>query len=107
MGLRVHPDSRPERFHAQMAGVKRLCRHAETLLSARRAGRQRRWPLWPPRDCRPGHQVSGKFMPQKVRIALDAMGGDVGASVVVPGAAMSLARHPNSEFLLFGKRELI
>jgi glycerol-3-phosphate acyltransferase PlsX len=46
-------------------------------------------------------------MPQKVRIALDAMGGDVGASVVVPGAAMSLARHPNSEFLLFGKRELI
>ena len=26
-------------------------------------------------------------MPQKVRIALDAMGGDVGASVVIPGAA--------------------
>lgn len=46
-------------------------------------------------------------MPQKVRIALDAMGGDVGASVVVPGAAMSLARHPDAEFLLFGKRELI
>ena len=46
-------------------------------------------------------------MPQKVRIALDAMGGDVGASVVVPGAAISLSRHPDSEFLLFGKRELI
>src|ERR1700748_3110315 len=46
-------------------------------------------------------------MPQKVRIALDAMGGDVGASVVVPGAANSLSRHPDSEFLLIGKRELI
>src|SRR6201992_620396 len=46
-------------------------------------------------------------MPQQVRIALDAMGGDVGASVVVPGAAIALARHPDSEFLLFGKSELI
>src|ERR1700750_1821437 len=46
-------------------------------------------------------------MPQKVRIALDAMGGDVGASVVIPGAAISLSRHPGSEFLLYGKRELI
>ncbi|MBV8925277.1 MAG: phosphate acyltransferase PlsX [Bradyrhizobium sp.] len=46
-------------------------------------------------------------MPQKVRIALDAMGGDVGASVVVPGAAISLSRHPDAEFLLFGKRDLI
>jgi glycerol-3-phosphate acyltransferase PlsX len=46
-------------------------------------------------------------MPQKVRIALDAMGGDVGASVVIPGAAISLARHPGTEFLLFGDRVLI
>jgi glycerol-3-phosphate acyltransferase PlsX len=52
-------------------------------------------------------QVSGTFMPQKVRIALDAMGGDVGASVVIPGAAISLTRHPGSEFLLFGDRALI
>ena len=44
-------------------------------------------------------------MPQKVRIALDAMGGDVGASVVIPGAAISFSRHPDSEFLLFGDRE--
>jgi glycerol-3-phosphate acyltransferase PlsX len=43
-------------------------------------------------------------MPQKVRIALDAMGGDVGASVVIPGAATSLKRHPDTEFLLFGDR---
>ena len=41
-------------------------------------------------------------MPQKVRIALDAMGGDHGASVVVPGAAESLVRHPDTEFILFG-----
>jgi glycerol-3-phosphate acyltransferase PlsX len=46
-------------------------------------------------------------MPQKVRIALDAMGGDVGASVVIPGAATSLTRHPDSEFLLFGDSVLI
>jgi glycerol-3-phosphate acyltransferase PlsX len=46
-------------------------------------------------------------MPQKVRIALDAMGGDLGASVVVPGAAISLERHPDTQFLLFGKRDLI
>src|SRR5215469_15130557 len=56
---------------------------------------------------RPRNQVAGTSMPQKVRIALDAMGGDVGASAVVPGAAMSLARHPDSEFLLFGRRDLI
>src|ERR1700712_3103695 len=46
-------------------------------------------------------------MPQKVRIALDAMGGDIGASVVIPGAAISLARDPDTEFLLFGDRALI
>src|SRR5215216_7573972 len=52
-------------------------------------------------------QVSGTFMPQKVRIALDAMGGDVGASVVIPGAAISLKRHPDSEFLFYGDSKLI
>ncbi len=46
-------------------------------------------------------------MPKKVRIALDAMGGDDGASVVVPGAAISLSRHPDTEFLLFGDSKLI
>ena len=46
-------------------------------------------------------------MPQKVRIALDAMGGDVGASVVIPGAAIALKRHPDSEFLLYGDSKLI
>jgi len=46
-------------------------------------------------------------MPQKVRIALDAMGGDVGAAVVVPGAQISLLRHPDIEFLLFGDRAAV
>jgi glycerol-3-phosphate acyltransferase PlsX len=46
-------------------------------------------------------------MPQKVRIALDAMGGDYGPSVVVPGAAISLVRHPDAQFLLFGDSALI
>jgi glycerol-3-phosphate acyltransferase PlsX len=46
-------------------------------------------------------------MPQKVRIALDAMGGDHGASVVVSGAALSLVRHPDTEFILFGDEGLI
>lgn len=41
-------------------------------------------------------------MAQKVRIALDAMGGDFGPSVVIPGAAISLTRHPDSEFVLVG-----
>jgi len=35
-------------------------------------------------------------------IALDAMGGDHGPEVVVPGAALSLVRHPALSFILFG-----
>ncbi len=46
-------------------------------------------------------------MPQKVRIALDAMGGDHGAAVVVPGAERSLSRHPDIEFLLFGNSAVV
>jgi len=35
------------------------------------------------------------------------MRGDVGASVVIPGAAISLRRHPDSELLLYGDSTLI
>jgi phosphate acyltransferase len=35
-------------------------------------------------------------------ISLDAMGGDQGPAVVVPGAAIALDRHPDVTFLLFG-----
>jgi glycerol-3-phosphate acyltransferase PlsX len=41
-------------------------------------------------------------MSDKVRIALDAMGGDIGAPIVIPGAELSLMRHPDMEFTLFG-----
>jgi glycerol-3-phosphate acyltransferase PlsX len=46
-------------------------------------------------------------MPQQVRIALDAMGGDHGPSVVVPGAELALAQRPDSTFILFGDRTKI
>jgi len=37
-------------------------------------------------------------------ISLDAMGGDRGPAVVVPGAALALQRHPDIDFLLVGDR---
>jgi len=40
-------------------------------------------------------------------IAIDAMGGDHGPSVTIPGVDMVLARHPNMRVLLFGDRECI
>src|SRR5436309_1950008 len=46
-------------------------------------------------------------MSGKVRIALDAMGGDHGAAVVIPGAELSQQRHPDAEFLLFGDRSVL
>ncbi len=46
-------------------------------------------------------------MPQKVRIALDVMGGDHGPPVVLPGADLALARHPDTEFLLYGDKAAI
>lgn len=46
-------------------------------------------------------------MPDKVRIALDAMGGDYGPSVVLAGADISLARHPDSQFLIHGDSKQI
>src|SRR5215471_3571116 len=46
-------------------------------------------------------------MANKVRIALDAMGGDHGPGVVVAAAELALPRFPESEFLLFGNSSLI
>ena len=37
-----------------------------------------------------------------VRISIDAMGGDHGPEVVLAGAAIALARHPDIQFVLFG-----
>jgi glycerol-3-phosphate acyltransferase PlsX len=41
-------------------------------------------------------------MSETVRIAIDAMGGDHGPSVVVPGAALALRERPKTRFLLVG-----
>src|ERR1700732_1596140 len=46
-------------------------------------------------------------MSDKVRIALDAMGGDHGPAVIVAGADVALARHPGTEFLFFGNTALV
>src|SRR5471030_267004 len=46
-------------------------------------------------------------MSDNVRIAIDAMGGDHGASVLLPGAEISLIRHPDTEYLLFGDRAVL
>jgi phosphate acyltransferase len=46
-------------------------------------------------------------MSDKVRIALDAMGGDHGPAVVVAGAELALHRHPECEFLFFGNTSLV
>ena len=49
-----------------------------------------------------GEQEGVCRMAQTRTLALDAMGGDFGPEVIVPGAALSLERHPELEFLLFG-----
>jgi glycerol-3-phosphate acyltransferase PlsX len=46
-------------------------------------------------------------MNQEIRIALDAMGGDHGPSVVLPAAAIALERRPDIKFLLFGRQDEI
>src|SRR5438105_13522983 len=100
----------------QKAGGKRLFRDDKTLLSrpgsgavSRLAGRHVPWRThFAARSLTTApDQVSRTFMPSKVRIALDAMGGDAGAAVVIPGAAISLDRHREIEFLLIGDRAKI
>jgi glycerol-3-phosphate acyltransferase PlsX len=71
---------------------KRLRAQGEPLFSAR--------PAAPAPKAKP-------FMPKPIRIALDAMGGDHGPSVVVPGAALALERHPGLRFLMFGDEHAI
>lgn len=41
-------------------------------------------------------------MSEKIRLALDAMGGDFGPSVVIPGAEIALSRHRDLEVVLVG-----
>ncbi|PRD41908.1 phosphate acyltransferase PlsX [Phyllobacterium phragmitis] len=37
-----------------------------------------------------------------IRISIDAMGGDFGPEIVVPGAAIALERHPDIRFVIYG-----
>ncbi|ESR23278.1 phosphate acyltransferase PlsX [Lutibaculum baratangense] len=46
-------------------------------------------------------------MSRNVRISVDAMGGDHGPTVVIPGAAMLRERYPDSSFVFFGDRAQI
>lgn len=44
-------------------------------------------------------------MGSPITIALDAMGGDFGPSIVIPAAALSLIRHPETRYIIFGREE--
>ena len=46
-------------------------------------------------------------MASDIRIALDAMGGDHGPTLVLRAAAIALERRPDVEFLLYGQKEAI
>lgn len=46
-------------------------------------------------------------MQGKVRIAVDAMGGDAGPAMTIPGCALALRQLQDVSFLLFGNRDLL
>ncbi len=46
-------------------------------------------------------------MSQRLTIALDAMGGDLGPDMVIPGADIARERHPDVRFLLYGDSQRI
>jgi phosphate acyltransferase len=52
--------------------------------------------------CKTHGQENRLLMARPVTIALDAMGGDHGPSVVIPGAGVALERRPDMKFVMFG-----
>jgi phosphate acyltransferase len=42
-----------------------------------------------------------------IRISIDAMGGDFGPQIVIPGAERAILRHPDIHFVIFGKAEAV
>lgn len=46
-------------------------------------------------------------MPEVIRVSIDAMGGDHGPSVVIPGVELAAERHTDVEFILFGDESKI
>ncbi|MEZ5839905.1 MAG: phosphate acyltransferase PlsX [Hyphomicrobiales bacterium] len=46
-------------------------------------------------------------MAERITISIDAMGGDAGPEMVIPGAEIALTRHPGVHFILFGDEEVV
>ena len=46
-------------------------------------------------------------MAAEVIVSLDAMGGDAGANLVIPGAAEALTRRPDIRFRLYGDQDVV
>lgn len=46
-------------------------------------------------------------MTLSLTLAIDAMGGDHGPEVTVPGVALAAERHPHTQFILVGRQEMI
>lgn len=44
---------------------------------------------------------------EKITLAIDAMGGDHGLSVIIPASINALKKHPNLELMLFGNEPLL
>ena len=44
---------------------------------------------------------------KKIKISLDAMGGDHAPEIVVEGAAEAKLRYPNIEFIFFGNKKVL
>lgn len=64
----------------------------------------------PPRPIAPGNcqrQKTNTGLDVLITISIDAMGGDFGPAVVIPGAAKSLERHPELRFVFFGQEDKV
>ena len=46
-------------------------------------------------------------MPKDITVSVDAMGGDLGAEMVVPGLEIALKRHPGLRLMLFGDENIV
>ena len=44
---------------------------------------------------------------KKIKISLDAMGGDHAPEIVVEGAAEAKLRYPDIEFIFFGNKKIL
>ena len=44
---------------------------------------------------------------KKIKISLDAMGGDYAPEIVVEGAAEAKVRYPDLEFIFFGNKKIL